>query len=272
MLLVSDSFFNNWNIIAPIGWKILEVLLIFFVGRKLIKVCEKLIIRTTGKAEIDPGVGSFIASFTKIILYVILLVAIAGIFGVPTASFITIIGSCGLAVGLALQGSLQNFAGGVLILVMKPFVTGDYIIVNGLEGTATSIDICYTKLTTVDNKVVILPNGTLSNSNLINVSKEKFRRIDITVPVSYSDDIRGVKQMLEEIAENNTRVLKDRQVDVFVNEFDNSSIQMGFRTWVKSSDYWPVKWELMETIKLTMDERGYTVPFSQMDVFIKNQK
>lgn len=272
MLLLTDPFTNAWTLFTPYVFNIIKAIVVIYIGRKVIKLIEMLIERASERAEVDQGLISFITSLSNIVLYIILIVVIASIFGVPTATFITIIGSCGLAVGLALQGSLQNFAGGVLILFLKPFIVGDYIIVNNLEGTVTSIDICYTKLLTIDNKVVILPNGALSNSNLVNVSKEKYRRIDLLIPISYTDDIIGIKYILEDVAGSQHRVLKDRQIDIYVDSYANDCIQIGFRVWCKSSDYWPLRWALLEAVKLAMDENGYTIPFRQMDVFIKNQK
>lgn len=261
-----------WNIVAPIVWKIILVVLILIIGRKLIGYVINLVKKATAKAGVEQGVISFLASLTKILLYAILVIIIAGLFGVPTASFVAVLSSCGLAIGLALQGSLQNFAGGVLILLMKPFVVGDYIVAKGLEGTVDSIDICYTKLRTGDNRIVIIPNGALSNSDLINVAKEPTRRVDLIVPISYSDDISGVKTMLTRIADESENVLHDKPVDVYISGFSDSSISMGFRVWCKSEHYWDVKIDLQEKIKAAMDANGYTIPFQQVDIVIKNEK
>jgi small conductance mechanosensitive channel len=273
ILLSADAaatFESIWNIVAPILWVLVQAVLVLIIGKKLIGVVIQMIKRVSEKGHLEKGVVSFICSLTKIILYVILIVIIAGIFGIPTASFIAIIGSCGLAIGLALQGSLQNFAGGVLILVMKPFVVGDYITVSGLEGTVSSIDICYTKLKTFDNKIVILPNGTLSNANLVNVSHEPTRRLDLEIPISYEDDIREVKTMLTGIVDRTEGVLSEPNKEIVVLEFGDSSIKLGVRVWVKTENYWNVKFELQEEIKYAMDNNGFTIPFQQIDVTVKN--
>lgn len=264
--------YEIWVIVAPIVWSLAEVAIVFFVGRKLIGLIIDILKKATERAGLEKGVISFLSSMTRIALYIILVVIIAGIFGIPTASFVALIGSCGLAIGLALQGSLQNFAGGVLILIMKPFIVGDYIVVNGLEGTVSSIDICYTKLRTADNKVVVIPNGTLSNSELTNVSKEPKRRVDFIVPISYDDDIRGVKAMLVRLAESCENVLQEEPVQVFVSDFANDSISIGFRVWCRTEHYWDIKFSLQERIKEAMDTNGYTIPFHQIDVVVKNNQ
>lgn len=270
LLEIDETFMNAWNIISPIAWKIFGAIVCFIIGKKVINWAEKLIVNAAKKGNLDKGITSFLISLGKFILYVILIIVIAGFLGVPTASFVAILGSCGLAIGLALQGSLQNFAGGVLILIMKPFSVGDYVVVNGLEGTVSSIDVCYTTLKTVDNKTVVMPNGALSNSNIVNVSKESTRRVDIIVPISYDDNIKAVKDMLQNIAVGEELVLKNRGIDIYVNEFGSSSINLGFRVWVKAENYWTVKWSMLETIKNEMDKNGFTIPFNQMDVHIEN--
>lgn len=270
LLEIDETFMNAWNIISPIAWKIFGAIVCFIIGKKVINWAEKLIVNAAKKGNLDKGITSFFISLGKFILYVILIIVIAGFLGVPTASFVAILGSCGLAIGLALQGSLQNFAGGVLILIMKPFSVGDYVVVNGLEGTVSSIDVCYTTLKTVDNKTVVMPNGALSNSNIVNVSKESTRRVDLIVPISYDDNIKAVKDMLQNIAVGEELVLKNRGIDIYVNEFGSSSINLGFRVWVKAENYWTVKWSMLETIKNEMDKNGFTIPFNQMDVHIEN--
>lgn len=262
--------YELWTTISPIVWTLIKVLAVFFIGRKAIGFTVTLVKKGTTKAGFEQGVISFLCSLTKILLYALLIVIIAGIFGIPTASFIAVISSCGLAIGLALQGSLQNFAGGVLILLMKPFVVGDYICAKGLEGTVDSIDICYTKLRTGDNRIVILPNGSLSNSDLVNVAKEPIRRVDLIVPVSYDDNIPEIKTILTRIGQGCENVLQDKPVDVFISDFAASSVTIGFRVWCKSEYFWDVKCELQEKVKVAMDANGYTMPYQQIDVIVKN--
>ena len=264
--------YELWNVVSPIIWSLIKVLTVFFIGRKAIRFSVNLVRKGTTRAGFEKGVISFLCSFTKIILYALLVVIIAGIFGIPTASFVAVISSCGLTIGLALQGSLQNFAGGVLILLIKPFVVGDYICAKGLEGTVDSIDICYTKLRTGDNRIVILPNGELSNSDLINVAKEPVRRVDLTVSVSYDDNVSEVKAMLAEIGYNCEKVLQEKPVDVYISDFAASSVTYGFRVWCKSEHFWSVKCELQEKLKEAMDAKGYTMPYQQVDILVKNKE
>lgn len=263
--------YELWLTVSPIVWSLVKVFAVFFIGKKVIGLAVNLVKKGTTKAGFEQGVISFLCSLTKIALYALLIVIIAGIFGIPTASFIAVISSCGLAIGLALQGSLQNFAGGVLILLMKPFVVGDYICAKGLEGTVDSIDICYTKLRTTDNRIVIMPNGALSNSDLINVAKEPIRRVDLSVSVSYDDNLPEVKKMLTRIAQGCENVLQDKTIDVFVSNFAASSVDIGFRVWCKSEYYWDVKWELQEKVKAEMDANGFTIPYQQVDIIVKNK-
>ena len=258
-----------WSIAEPIVWSIIKVIVVFIIGQKLIKFIGKLILKASDKANVDKGVASFLSSMAKIALNCILVIVICGIVGIPTASFVAVLGSCGLALGLALQGSLQNFAGGVLILFMKPFVVGDYIVVNGLEGTVYHIDICYTKLRTLDNRIVVLPNGSLSNANLVNVSTEAKRRVDITVPIGYQDDIKAVKTMLQGIADKNEKILKNEAKTIAVCNYGDDSVEIAFRVWCKTEDYWELKFNLLEEIKYQMDANGFTIPFHQLDVLLK---
>jgi len=259
--------------LLPLLWKILIALLIYFVGKKLIKVLMGLTEKGMNKANLDAGVQSFIKSALKIVLYIVLAFAIVSYLGVATSGIAALFASAGVTVGLALQGSLSNLAGGVLILVLKPFKVGDYIIATGVEGTVTSIEIFYTKLLTTDNKMVTIPNGSLSNNNIINASHEETRRVDFVFGVSYESDLKLVKNLLQSIGERYELALHDEEhpVTVFINEFGASSIDFGFRVWCKNVDYWTVKWELMEQVKAAFDANNIEIPFNQLDVNMKNQ-
>ena len=193
-----------------------------------------------------------------------------GIFGVGTGSAVAILGSLGVTVGLALQGSLSNFAGGVLILILKPFGIGDYIVDgSGKEGTVSTISIFYTTLTTVDNKVILIPNGSLMNSTITNVSKMDKRRVDLIVGVAYEADVAEVKAALQEVVAGEDRILRDLPVQIFVDELADCSVNYGIRVWVPASDYWAVRWQLTENIKLKLDEKNISIPYPQLDVQIK---
>ena len=233
-------------------------IIIFAIGRKLINLLVKIL---------DKSFNSFII----ISLNIVLIVVIAGFVGLETTSLATIIGSAGLAIGLSLQGSLSNFAGGVLVLILKPFTIGDYIISGSNEGVVKGIDIFYTRLLTADNRLVVIPNGALSNSPITNVTNQDIRRVDIVVGVDYSEDIRKVKNLLSDIANNYELIEKDKGVDIFVDELASSSVNIGFRVWAKTGNYWKVKWDMNENIKYEFDKAGISIPFDQLDVSIKKE-
>lgn len=249
---------------------IVVAILIYFIGKKIIKAVLKIVEKALGKSTLDESISHFLSKVCSVLLYLILIIIVVGYLGLPTSSLITLLGSAGLAVGLALQGSLANFAGGVLILVMKPFKLGDYIITNGVEGVVTGIDVFYTKLTTGDNKVIVIPNGVITNATIQNNSDNTERRVDIIVPIEYSEDYNKVKNLLLELASANELVLKDEVHEpiVFLSEFAASSINVGFRVWAKTSDYWTVFWGLQESIKAEFDNRGISIPFDQLEIKI----
>jgi len=247
-------------------FNIILALVIFAIGKKLIGLVAKILAKTFNKSNMDEGVCRFLLSIIKIVLYVLLIVIIAGFLGIETTSLAAIIGSAGLAIGLSLQGSLSNFAGGVLILILKPFVIGDYIVTEGVEGTVTHIDIFYTRLNTPDNKLIVIPNGRLSNDVITNATKEEIRRVDITVGIEYNEEYEKVKRILEKIANREELVLKDQPVTIYIDSFSSSSVDIGFRVWANTSDYWQVKWNMLETIKREFDANGISIPFDQLDV------
>ena len=229
-------------------------LILFAIGKKLVKLLLKLLRASFDKSSMEEGVAHFLLSIIKFALYAVLILILCQFLGFATSSIIALLGSAGLAVGLALQGSLANFAGGVLILMMKPFVVGDYIVVGDLEGTVIGIDIVYTKLQMVDNKTVVLPNGKLADSNIINVTNQDKRRIDLEIGVSYDADLQQV-----------------RHVDVVVGALNSSSVDMAVHVWVKKENYWPVRWRMLEQIKLRFDQEGIEIPFNQLDVTVKQE-
>ena len=257
--------------LLPTLLKILIALAIYYIGNKLIKLLMNVTEKAMEKAKVDAGVQSFIKSALRIVLFVVLIFIIVGYLGIATTGIAALFASAGVTVGLALQGSLSNLAGGVLILVLKPFKVGDYIVACGEEGTVTDIEIFYTKLSTVDNKKIVIPNGALSNSNIVNVSHEEFRRVDLVLGVSYNSDVKTVKNILADIAAKNEMVLKDKDVNIYINEFAASSIDFGFRVWTKADNYWALKWQLMEEVKAAFDANKIEIPFNQLDVNMKNQ-
>lgn len=246
--------------------------IVFAVGTRVIKWLVKLIKNSMARANVEQGVLTFISSLCKYILYFVLVLIILSQFGVTASSVIAVLGSAGLTVGLALQGSLSNFAGGVLILLLKPFVVGDYIIENAdkMEGTVSEITIFYTKLLTVDNKAIMIPNGTLSNSSIVNVTAMNKRRLDLLFGVAYDSDIKQVKEILERVAIGDEAVLKEEPTNVFVSELKDSYVEVGARGWVKTDDYWTAKWRITENVKLEFDKAGISIPFPQVEVTMKN--
>lgn len=267
------EYFKGWiPDITNFAVNVLLSIIIYFIGKKVINLLLKLVERSCIRAGVEEGAIRFINSVLRILLYIILALIIGDRFGVKSTSVVAILGSAGLAIGLALQGSLSNFAGGILLLILKPFKIGDYIIEhgNGNEGTVTNIDIFYTKLLTADNKMIAMPNGNLINSSLTNVTNEDIRRLDITVGISYDSDLKKAKQIIEDILIKDEARMNDRELNVFVSELAASSVILGGRMWVKTEDYWPAKWRIIELIKTTFDENNIILPYQQLDVTIKN--
>ncbi len=274
-LNVIEKFFRDLPENAfHLGMRVLLALIFFAIGGQCIKFLRKIIKKSLERANADVGVSQFIDSFIKIGTYAILIMMIAASFGVDAASIIAVFGSAGVAIGLALQGSLSNLAGGVLILILKPFKVGDYIIEDTKknEGTVTEIQIFYTKLTTGDNKVIVLPNGTLANSSLTNVTHAPHRRNEIKIGISYDSDIRTAKKVLQQLLDNDSAVLQDMDKLVFVDELTNSSVVIGVRCWFKNEDFWPGRWRLMEEAKYALEENGIKLAYPQLDVHIQPEK
>lgn len=255
--------------LTSFGYRLLAAAAIFFIGTRVIKFACKVIERTFTRMDMDTSIKKFLLSCIKTVFYGILIFIVADKIGISSASIVALLGSAGIAIGLALQGSLANFAGGVLILIAKPFVVGDYIITKDGEGTVASIGIIYTTLNTPDNKKVVIPNGTLSNTPLTNVTAQDRRRVDILVGIGYSSDLKLAKQILQRIFEQNPMIMKDMPVDIFVNSLDSSSVTLGARGWAATGEYWAAKWDITEQIKLEFDQAGIEIPFNQLDINIK---
>lgn len=254
--------------------QVIVAIIVLLIGSRIIKFLLKLIKKSLDRGKVEAGVVTFLCSLVKYSLYFVLAMIILAQFGVTTSSVVAVLGSAGLTLGLALQGSLSNFAGGVLILLLKPFVVGDYIIdgATGQEGTVSSITIFYTKLLTVDNRMILIPNGTLSNSSITNVTHMEKRRIDLLIGVSYEANLAKTKQVLLDVVKSEDKILPGEPVDVYVSELADSSVQMGVRAWVKTEDYWPIRWKMTEDIKNALDANGISIPYPQMDVTVAMQK
>lgn len=253
-----------------LGLRIFLAAIFFLIGARLIKLLRKIIRRSMERANAELGVIQFVDSFVKATLYAVLVMGLASSFGLDAASVVAVLGSAGVALGLAVQGSLSNLAGGVLILALKPFKVGDYIkeSYSGQEGTVTEIQIFYTKLLTPDNQTVILPNGNLANNSLVNITMQEVRRMDVTVGISYHADLLNAKEVLLGILETDEAVLKDRERLVFVSELGSSSVQLGVRCWFRQEDFWKGKWRVTEACKLKLDENGIEIAYDQLDVHL----
>lgn len=252
-----------------LGVQLIIALLILIIGFKLVKILEKSLKKEHKLSKIDASVKTFVVSITTIALKVLLFIIAASIVGIPTTSFITILGSAGVAIGLALQGGLSNLAGGLMILIYKPFKVGDYIESNGKEGNVTSITMFYTSLTTLDNKVVQIPNGTLSNNTIVNYSAYPERRLDLQFNVSYDTKIDKVKKVINEVIDKSEYALKDRNNIIRLCKHSDSSLTYAVYVWIKKEDYWNAYFELNENIKEAFDKNNIEIPFPQLDIHQK---
>lgn len=251
--------------------RVLVEVLIFLVGTQVIKIIRKIISKGMNKAHAEKGVTQFVDSFVKVGLYILLVFMIATNLGLDAATVVAVLGSAGVAIGLAIQGSLSNLAGGVLILLTKPFVVGDYIVENGgkMEGEVVEIQIFYTKLKTPDQHIVILPNGSLANNSIMNFSAIRTRRVDVQVSIAYTADLKKAKEVLLDVLENDPASCKDLDRVVYVNDMKDSSVELGVRCFVLNADYWTAMWRIRENCKLALDENGIEIPYPQMDVHMK---
>ena len=248
-----------------LGVRVLLAVLCFVLGVQLIKLIRRLVKKSMQRANAEVGAVQFVDSFIKAALYVLLVLMLASSFGVDAASIVAVLGSAGVAIGLAIQGSLSNLAGGVLILLLKPFRVGDYILESsgGREGTVTEIQIFYTRLLTPDNKAVILPNGNLANNSIVNMTQQPHRRLDLRVSVSYDADLKLAKETLSGVLEEDPAVLPDMDRLVFVDELGDSAVILGVRCWFKQADFWTGKWRVTENCKLALDQAGIQIPYNQ---------
>lgn len=253
------------------GLKVLAALVAFFIGRLVIRWIRKIVRRSFERSGADKGVEQFVDSLLKYGLYALLVFSLISSLGFDTTSVAAVLASGGVAIGLALQGSLSNFAGGVLILLLKPFVVGDYIIedTNGKEGTVKEIQIFYTKLSTIDNKTIVIPNGMLTNNSITNATAKDERQLDLRVSISYDADIRQAKSVIENLLIKDECIIKNEQINVFVHELADSAVVLGIRAWVKNEEYWETRWRLLEEIKLLLDENGIEIPYPQMTVHMQ---
>lgn len=253
-----------------LGIRVLIAIVVFFIGMKLIKLVRKIVRKSLDHLDVELGVIQFLDALIKVVLYIILFLAIASNFGFDATSVVALVGSAGVTIGLALQGSLSNLAGGILILVLKPFRVGDYIVEhsNGNEGTVKEIGIFYTKLATGDRKIIILPNGTLANTSLTNTSEAKLRRIDLLIGISYDADIKKAKDVMQQILDADEDVNKSEKTFVFVDSLGASEVVLGMRCYCENEKYWATRWRLLETVKMEFDNAGIEIPYQQISVHV----
>ena len=254
------------ELVVLYGVKILMALVIFVIGKWVVKKLSNMIESLMQKNEVDPAIRNFTGSIIYYTLLIFVCIAALGQLGIQTASFVAIVGAAGLAVGLALQGSLSNFAAGVLLLIFRPFKVGDFVEIAGTSGVIQSIQIFTTELNTPDNKKVIVPNGGVISGNIVNYSANDTRRVDLIFGIGYSDDIDSAKKVIEGILQADKRVLEIPEATVAVVELADSSVNFVCRPWVKTADYWGVYFDLTEAVKKAFDSNGISIPFPQQDV------
>lgn len=251
------------------GIKLLKAIVVLVVALKVIGWLKKWLKKSPKLDKLDPGVRSFVSSFVSIGLYIVLIIVMAGMIGIPATSFVTILASCGVAIGLALQGSLSNFAGGLMILLFKPFKVGDYIEASGEAGTVTEITVVYTVLLTPDNKRITLPNGSLTNSVIENYSAEELRRVDLDFNTAVDCDMDKVKGIIEKLAADHPLVLAEPAPFVRLSAHSDSALTYTARVWCKNEDYWDVHFDLKESVEKSFAQNDIKVPYPQMDVHVK---
>lgn len=250
-------------------WHIALALVIFFVGRWLIEKFLSRVALLDNKTKIDPGVAKFVRSLVRVALWALLIYFIADFLGVPTASFVALLGSIGVTVGLALQGSLSNFAGGLILMFLHPFKTGDYIkTASDIEGTVVEIGLFFTTLRMADNKIITIPNGNLSAGNIINYNVLPVRRLSTTVGIAYEADTARAIELLTALIKSRRPLVNPEKALVYVKELGDSSVVLGLHYWVKTDDYWDEAWSINQAIKDVLDQNGIAIPFNQLDVHV----
>ncbi|MDU0355892.1 mechanosensitive ion channel [Paraglaciecola aquimarina] len=254
--------------VIPWGINILMALVIYIVGKMIVGVIVNVLGKLLARSKYDDMLVDFLKAIVNALLMLFVIVAALDQLGVDTTSLVAILGAAGLAIGLSLQGSLQNFAAGVMLLVFKPFKAGDFVEAGGAAGVVKSISIFTTIMTTGDNKEVIIPNGAIYGGNITNYSAKETRRVDMVVGIGYDADLKKAKQVLREIADADERILKEPAVTIAVAELADSSVNFVVRPWTKTADFWAVKFDFNEAVKLRFDQEGISIPFPQMDVHV----
>lgn len=267
-----DALSKLANLAVSFCIKVIIALIVFYVGRFIIRKINQLLTNIFEKKHVDLSLSTFMTSFTNILLYFILVVTIIGILGIETSSFLAIFASAGVAIGMALSGTLQNFAGGILILILKPYKVGDYIEAQGFAGTVKEIIMFNTVITTPDNKTILIPNGALSTGSINNYSKQEFRRVDWSIGISYGDNYENAAKAIRDILNSDDRVVKNnpaQPVFVAIKELADSSVNLTARAWCASNDYWPLFFDMNNRFYTELPDMGVNFPFPQLDVHLK---
>ena len=263
---IQELITKGLNFCVESGKSIIIAILIYIVGKALIMLANRMLQKMLNRKHIDPTIQTFLKSLVNILLMVLLIISVVSALGINTTSFAALLASAGVAVGMALSGNLQNLAGGIVVLLFRPFKVGDYIEAQGVGGSVQEIQIFHTILNTSDNKKIYLPNGSLSSGNIINYSKEPTRRVDFTICIDYGESIDKVRAVLKEIITNDQRVLTTPEPVIALNALADSSVNIALRVWVKSENYWAVYWETNEKIYNEFNRRGINFPFPQLTV------
>ncbi|MGN0554146.1 MAG: mechanosensitive ion channel family protein [Oscillospiraceae bacterium] len=267
--VIKPSFFSKlWSNFVDYLPTLLIAIVVYIVGCIINKIIMRILSKGLERSRIDKTVHGFLKSLVRVALLCIILIIVLSILGIPMTSIIAVVGSAGIAIGLALQNSLSNIAGGVIVLMGKNFRVGDYVSINGTEGTVREITIFATNIISVDNKSIYIPNGTVSNATIINYTREKTRRVDHVMSISYNNDAKKAISVISDVIKENTKILSDPEPFVRISAFSASSIDIVVRVWVNSSDYWDVYFALLEDFKEAFDKNGIVIPYNQLDVHI----
>lgn len=264
--VVADTLKNMTPVFLGFLYQLLVIIIIALAGKKLISILCSMLKHSLNRLNMEEGAKKFIISLVKALLHLVVVFIIAERLGISSSSLAAILGSAGIAIGLALQGSLSNFAGGMVVLFMKPFKVGDYISGAGVEGSVSMIGIIYTTIITADNKKITVPNASLSNAVVTNITAFDRRRLDISIGISYESDLETAKKCIKDIYANDKRIYNEPEVLVFVESFENSCIMLGSRAWCQTSEYLEVRWHILEQIKNKFDENGIEIPYNKIDV------
>ncbi|MCI8661101.1 MAG: mechanosensitive ion channel family protein [Lachnospiraceae bacterium] len=270
---ILDTLKNCWKSgLDGIFWRILIAAVIVFVGIRVVRILYGILKKTFDRMSLEENVNKFLLSVIQAGMYALVIFIAAEKLGVPSASIVALMGSAGVAIGLSLKESLSNVAGGILIMLTRPFVLQDYIVCGNVEGTVEDIGLVYTALITVDNRKITIPNGMVANATVINVTAQDKRQLDLEINIGYDSDLKRAKEILLDILQSHPQVIQEDGVKVFVKELGDSAVVLGIRGWMFREEYWPARWDIIESVKLRFDEEGIVIPYQQMTIHMESQK